>query len=181
MGGRPAVFLAASLVLAGASGCATMIHAPVTKDTENSDPGIRYYGVSPYLIAYSNGKGGVVTEIHYIPDPNKKMSVRPDVTLADVKATLEFENGALTQSTETGDATAVTKAVISAVEKLGSALIAAGNVPEGIAQPATWMPGPYIYKIVVKNNVVELIGGGRAPAFRVTLLPQTAPKKEEKK
>lgn len=158
-----------------------MIHAPVTDATEATDDGIRYYGLSPYLIAYSNGKGGVVTEIKYIPDPAKKMSVRPETTLADIKSTLEFENGALTKASDVGDATAVTKAVQTAVETLGSALIAAGNVPQGLVQPDVAMPAPYIYRIVVRNNTVELIGGDRSTGFRVSLLPQPPAKKEEKK
>lgn len=164
---------------AASNGCATMIHAPVTKESDASDRGIRYYLLSPYLIAYSNGKGGVVTQIYYLPDPNKKMSVRPDTTLADVKSTLEFEHGALTTANDSGDATEVSKAVQTAVEKLGTALIGAGIVPRGLDEQPVTMPAPYIYKIVVKNGSVRLIGGSRAPAFHITLLPQPPGKKEE--
>ena len=49
------------------------------------------------------------------------MSVRPDATLADVGSTLKFEHGVLTSATDSGDATVVTKAVIAAAEKLGTA------------------------------------------------------------
>jgi hypothetical protein len=165
-----------------AGGCATMVHSPIADEAaDTADRGVRYYRVSPYLIAYSNGKGGVVTEIKFLPDPTKKMSVRPDSTLADVGSTLTFENGALTESNDSGDATGVAKAVSEAVTKFGTALIGAGNVPDraGKAENEAQVPAPYIYKIVVKNGTVELIGGNRPEPFQITLLPQPPPKKEK--
>lgn len=170
-----------SLVCLGfvSSGCATMVHRPLTEREDATDLGIRYYGLSPYLIAYSNGKGGVATEIKYLPDPAKKMSVTPETTLADIKSTLQFENGALTSATDTGDATAIPQAVRAAVEKLGTALIAgAGNEPDGLNPAEGQVPAPYIYRIVVRTGGVDLIGGHRPEPFHVTLLPQAPPKKD---
>lgn len=170
-----AVLIGGLALLAG-SGCATMIHRPLTEKDDTADRGVRYYGLSPYLLAYSNGKGGVTTEVRYLPDPAKKMSVRPEATLADVGSTMHFENGALTSAADTGDATAVTKAALSAVEKIGVALLGANAAKAAADDPV--IPAPYIYRIVVKGEDIQLIGGDRTHSFKITLLPQPPPKKE---
>jgi hypothetical protein len=177
---KPCLAVVTAAMLLG-SGCARMVYQPILTDADNArDRGIRYYEQSPYLIAYSNGQGGVVAEIRYLPDPTRLMSVRPEATLADVGTTLVFSNGVLTSSKDTGDGTAVTKAVLTAVKTLGTALIAA-NEPEGAAsRPAVGeVPAPQIYRIVVKSHSVELIGGSAGAGFSVTLLPQDPPKKEK--
>jgi hypothetical protein len=174
---RPFITLTGCLALAAATGCAAVVHKPLTDDS--TDRGIRYYRSSPYLIAYSNGKGGVVTEIKYLPDPAKLMSVRPEATLADVGTTLEFDHGMLTTAKDTGDATALTKAVLEAAGKIGMALIA-GNVAEGGADPTKpTIPAPYIYRIVVTSTGVTLVGGDRQQTFQITLLEQPAVKEKQ--
>ena len=53
------------LLVVAATGCASVVHKPLLVENDGNDWGIRYYGSSPSLIAYSNGKGGVITEIKY--------------------------------------------------------------------------------------------------------------------
>jgi hypothetical protein len=158
-----------------AGGCATVTHQRILDDQgDDADRGIRYYGTSPYLIAYSDGKGGMVTEVRYLPDPKKKMSASPRTTLADVGATLTFDRGVLTESTETGDATAVPTAILKAVEAFGPALL--GLLNEAQKQQEHSLPAPYVYKIVVRGGDVHFVGGRGDEDVKITLLPQ---KKED--
>jgi hypothetical protein len=116
--------LSLSLFAVLACGCATVTHERITSHTADERArGIRYYGTSPYLIAYSDGKGGMVTQVTFLPDPAKKMSAAPKAALADVGATMTFDRGVLTQSTENGDATAVPTAILKAVEAFGPTLL----------------------------------------------------------
>lgn len=156
-----------------ASSCATVAHHLVDNDT--TDAGIRYYGTSPYLIAYSDGKGGVVTSVVYLPDPAKKMSASPKATLADVGSTLTFDRGTLTQATDSGDATAVPTAILKAVEAIAPSLAAIFNEPK--KQDEFSLPPPYVFRIVVQGNDVSFVGGKGDTPIQVTLLPQAAKEK----
>ena len=166
--------LPAAIVLAcvcGASGCATVTHHRIQgSEDDQAETGIRYLGTSPYLIAYSDGKGGIVTQVAYLPDPNKKMSAKPKTTLADVDSTLEFDCGVLTSSVSKGDATAVPTAIAKAVEAFAPALLAAmGRAKE--TKDYT-VPAPYLFKIVVDGSDVYFMGGQGDQPIKITLLPQ---------
>jgi len=160
------------VLLAGfaAAGCASVVHHKVTNDA--ADTGVRYLGTSPYLIAYSDGKGGMVAAIHYLPDPQKKMSATPKSKLADVDLTLTFDRGVLTQSTEVSDATAVPTAIAKAVEAFAPKLLSILN--EAQREQEHSLPAPYIYKIIVLGDHVEFRGGQGDKEIKITLLPQTA-------
>jgi hypothetical protein len=161
-----AVTLASLLTLSG--GCATVTHQSTTSGNSD-DKGIRYLGTSPYLIAYSNGKGGVVTEVHYLPDPNKLMSASPSAKLADVGSTMNFDRGVLTDSTDTGDATAVPGAILKAVEAFGPKLL--GILNETQKDQEHSIPAPYIFKIVVNGTRVVFRGSQGDTEINLTLLP----------
>lgn len=168
--------LAAIAVALSTAACATVSHRHIaTEDDDLRATGIRYYGASPYLLVYSNGKGGIVTELKYLPDPAKKMSAEPKATLANVDATLSFSNGVLTSSVETGDATAVPTAILKAAEAIAPALLAALN--ETDTGKELIMPAPHIYKVIVNGNTVSFRGGKGDEDFKVTLLPQEPGKK----
>lgn len=153
-----------------ASGCATVAHRHIANDADDlRATGIRYYGTSPYLLVYSNGKGGIVTELKYLPDPAKKMSAEPKATLASVDATLTFDHGMLTSAVVTGDTTALPTAIVKAVEAIAPALLAALN--ETQADKELVMPAPHLYKIVVDGGTVSFRGGKGDEDFKVTLLP----------
>jgi hypothetical protein len=164
--------LALSLALfTGACASATVTHRPIRTEAEDlAETGLRYLGTSPYLIAYSNGKGGIVTQISYLPDPAKRMSAKPAGELADVEATMDFDRGVLTTSAETGDATAVPKAIVKAVETLAPRLLAALGKTDAPKQYE--IPAPYVFKIVVRGPDVYFLGGGGDSPIRITLLPQ---------
>src|SRR5262249_34910541 len=154
------VLYVAAIVIAAAAvtGCATVTHHHIaTDDDDLKDTGIRYYGTSPYLLVYSNGKGGIVTQLMFLPDPAKKMSASPKATLADVDATLDFDHGMLTSAKVTGDATAVPPAIAKAVEAIAPALLAALN--ETATEKELIVPAPHIYKVVVEGSTVSFLGG----------------------
>lgn len=164
----------ALIAAAAASSCsATIVHHGVIAD--DKDTGIRYMATSPYLIAYSDGKGGMISQIYYLPDPAKKMSATPKTKLADVDMTMTFDRGVLTQTTETMDATAVPTAIAKAVEAFAPKLLALLN--EAQKEQEHSLPAPYVYKIIVSANTVQFRGGPGDAEIKITLLPQTAKEK----
>ena len=163
------------------AGCATVGHRPLDPENhqhDQNDIGVRYYRSSPYLIAHSDGKGGVITEVKFLPDLTKLMSAQPKTTLADVDTTMSFENGVLTSASTTADATAVTKAITKAVEGLGTTFLSA-LANEKAKEPNTYkVPPPVLYKIVVEGSRVYLLqakaDGDAAKPIEITLLPEKA-------
>jgi len=161
------------------TGCAGVSHKPIPytqiSGTTSADAaikanasadekakGIRYYQTSPYLLVYSDGKGGIGWKIYYLPDQTRKMSAEPYNFLSKVKADLTFSNGMLTDSTADIDATTLPKGIISAVEKLLPSLLAAAD------QPPHEIPPPRLYKIVVKGGEIILAGSPGDRTIRVT-------------
>jgi hypothetical protein len=157
------------------TGCARITHRPLDNVADVKSKGIRYYRSSPYLIVYPNGKGGIVADIKYLPDPYKKMSAIPKSFMATINTTLEFSKGVLTTSKEEADGTVVPKAILGAVEAAAPSFLAALNK---VGAKDYTVPAPYIYKIIVKGDTVFFIGSKADKNIKVTLLPQ---KKEEKK
>jgi hypothetical protein len=172
-GRSPAAIAALAALLAASSGCASaaVIHTSVSDPAiDAADRGIRYVGTSPYLIAHSDGKGGVVTRVAYLPDPAKKMSAKPVGRLADVDVTMDFDRGVLTTSAESGDATAVQRAIAQAVKAFVPQLLSALALAETSMQYE--VPAPYIYKIDVRGSDVFFLGGQGDAPIRITLVPQ---------
>ena len=160
-------------------GCSAQVkHVPINSDKEDADDrGIRYYRSSPYLIVYSNGKGGIVTEIKYLPDPTKKMSAQPNSSFATgLKTTMNFDHGVLTSVKDELGGDIISPAILKAVETMGPALLKALN----LAQDNVYtVPAPYIYKIVVTGEEVKFVGGQGDTALKVTLLPQKEQEQEQ--
>jgi hypothetical protein len=155
-------------------GCATVQYHQVGEGEDEDERGIRYYGSSYYLIAYSNGNGGLVTEIKSMPDQNKLMSVKPSQFLASINSTLTFSNGVLTESEVEATATQVPEAILAAVEKVAGVLAKLLN-ETGQEKELTReyrVPAPYIYKIVVRGSDVHFYGGQGTTDFKVTILPE---------
>ncbi len=143
-----AALLALALLLAG---CAGFVYAP---ETDKSD-GIRYYESAPYLLIYSDGKGGLQWQIRYLPDQSHVMTVRPEVFAGRTEMTLYFKNGMLTGSSLMADSTDVPKAIIAAAQAAVPLLVS--GIGEGPKRKG--FPAPYLYKIVVDANGVNFIGG----------------------
>jgi len=140
----------------------------------DSGTGIRYYQSSPYLLVYSDSKGGLQWKILFLPDQTKKMMVTPKVRGGRSEMTLYFHNGILAVSTEVGDTTELPKALIAAAQSVAP-LIAVASLSAAKAarkkddkeEPKPkppLVPPPSLYKIVINGSNVEFIGGeGDAP------------------
>jgi len=137
-------------------GCAGLDVAPVSDD--KTDLGYRYYAQAPFLFVRSDGKGGLTSEIIFLPDTTQEMSAQPYAYLATNNTTLSFDKGTLTEANVVGDETVVPVALADALGKAASAAIAA-NAPAILTATA---PVPYLFKIKVDGSKVELNGG---PAF----------------
>ncbi|WP_395739892.1 hypothetical protein [Prosthecobacter sp.] len=156
----------ASLLL---SACAGLSGGSLTEDQDWRANGFRYYDSSPYLLVYTDNKGGLNSELKYMPDLTKKRQVKPYQFLASVDGTLTFEDGILTGAESNGDGTAVPKAVISALEKTAKAAIAADMGTAREAMDADGLaPRVYLFKIIKTiddkgNYVWELKGSSGSP------------------
>jgi hypothetical protein len=167
---RIVFFVSTCTCIFAMAGCARIVYDPVISD-DNSN-GFRYYNSSPYLLVYSNGKGGLITQIVYLPDPMKKMTASPKSFLSTIQTTMDFDHGVFKSAKNTTDATVVSSAIVKAVESAAPALLAALNEP---AQDRT-VPPPYLYKIIVDNNTIKFVGGAGDIDIKVNILKQTEEK-----
>lgn len=143
-------------------GCAGLCVNTIGSDqkADKKAEGFRYYQPAPFLFIYSDGKGGLTSQIKYLPDTTQKMSAEPYAYLATIETTLQFDAGMLTQASAVADETAVPVAALDSLAKvLGTAAKAAIalNMPTEINEKT--VPVPYLFKIIVKGNTVELNGG----------------------
>lgn len=143
--------------------------AGVTYERATDDgTGIRYYEPSPYLLIYSNAKGGLKWQIVYLPDPTKLMMATPWVYGGRTEMTLYFHNGMLAGSTQVGDTTELAKSLVAAAQAALPLLAAAAAAPPTV-------PAPYIYKMVVNGDNVSFIGGEGAPGIKVPVVKGSTP------
>lgn len=145
------IWIATSAVIL--SGCAGLSVGPVVSDDKAK--GYRFYQPAPFLFVRSDGKGGLTSEIIYLPDTTQKMSVRPYAVLASNNATLSFSNGILTEAAAVVDETVVPVAIVDALSKAAAAAIAA-DLPQN---PQATAPVPYLFKITVHSGSITLSGG----------------------
>lgn len=151
--------LLGALVAGILSACAGLDVKPINSEADNNVArGFRYYQPAPFLFVYSDGKGGIISKIIYLPDTTQKMSIKPYAYLASNESTLQFDTGMLTQAAAVVDETVVPTAALDSLAKvLGTVAKAALNAPESI-QEAT-VPIPYLFKIIIKGDNIELRGG----------------------
>lgn len=151
-------FLSVTALLAGCAG--TTVRPVGDTATEERAKGIRYYESAPFLLVYTDGKGGVVSQVIFLPDVTTKRSIDPFAVLAQNETTLTFTDGVLTQSKSVVDETVVPKAVVSALEKAATAAIgmAAADAPDGFKEAD--LPLPRLYKIVISGDDISLEGSG---------------------
>ena len=156
-----------SLILA-LGGCAgTTIHPisyndvdpKVEGENDSEINGFRYYEGAHFLIVYTDGKGGLKSEVKFLPDVTRKFSIDPYAYFSKNETTLTFLNGMLTSSKSVIDETAIPKAAIIAAGKIALATIAAGNKAGG--NEATYLPEPVLFKIRInpETGTLELIQG----------------------
>jgi hypothetical protein len=161
--GMGLVLLAAGVL----SACAGLEVKDASGAADDTVEGIRYYESSPYLLVHTDNAGGLTTRIVHLPDRTKKRSIRPYATLASGEGTFEFRNGVLTGMQSDGDAGVIPRAIAGALETAAKAAIAAGRGSDLESDAPSTVPAPYLFKIVVRGDHVELIGGGRPEPIRV--------------
>lgn len=123
------------------SGCAGLSAHSLSEATNIADDGIRYFDTSPFLLVYTDGKGGIHSKVLYLPDSTKLRSIKPYSYGAKNDTTLKFDRGRLVQAKAVVDETIIPSAVISGLEKVASARIKAANGgAEGI-------PAPQLFRI----------------------------------
>lgn len=155
------------LALCGCAG--TSVH-PIAYGTKNDANhvegeddskvnGFRYYEGAHFLIVYTDGKGGLKSEVKFLPDLTRKRSINPYAYFSKNETTLTFSNGMLTDSKSVIDEAAIPKVAISAAEKIALASIAAANKAAG--NEATYLPEPVLFKIRINPDTgkFELIKG----------------------
>ena len=165
--------------------CAGVRYRPIPPEDVGPGDGIVYYESSLYLLIYSDGKGGLAHKILQLPDPTKKRVASPYSTLSSLDLTLTFTDGYLTQSTQSGDTSAVPVAVMKAVTSVVPGILARGGGKEGIAPdektikiaPEHCVPAPYLYKIVVHGDRVGFYGEAGDEPIYASLVDQKAPSK----
>lgn len=84
------LWCALASVLAGCAGTSVETIADPAADKEAR--GIRFYETAPFVLVTSDGKGGLISELIYLPDTTRKRSVRPYAFMANNNSTLTFSN-----------------------------------------------------------------------------------------
>jgi hypothetical protein len=164
--GRYAIY---ALLFFAVSGCAGITPEKVTKNNDSDLSGFRYYETSPFLFIHSDGKGGVTSDIIYLPDETKKRSIHPYAYLASNDVTLKFTNGALNEASTNVDETVVPNAVLTALTTVASKLFIA-SPPKGSDGK---VPAPYLYKITMgKDGQITLRGGNPTIEIHATITTQ---------
>jgi len=137
-------------------GCAGIRFDTIESDADDEKAdGIRYYEAKPFLLIYSDGKGGLVNEILYLPDLSRKRSADPFAFMATNETTLSFTSGVLTQGLSVTDETMVPKAILEAAATVAGAslknLLANHIVPGDFG-----FPPPVVFEIRSKAGGIEL-------------------------
>ncbi len=157
---RSLIFVMVSLCV----GCSGMTVVPIrTSEDDENARGFRYYESSPYILVYSDGTS-LKSDLIYLPDRTRKMSVTLFDFLSSNTTKLTFSKGVLTSADTEGDSAVVPKAVIEAAKQAAIAALKAVamlGVDKNIT-PTFATPPPYLFKLVVEGNATKLIAG-KAP------------------
>jgi hypothetical protein len=181
-------FIALAVTLTGCAGTnVARVSSPEYgvggKVADSQANGIRYYESAPFLLVYTDGKGGLVSKLLFLPDLTRKRVIDPYATLASNNTTLTFSNGVLSQGKTVVDETLVPKAVVGALEKAATAALG-GTLNAPGAPPTAQLPPPQLFKVVLTTGGARLVGGqtvdkdGRVRMIDVTI---SDPDKAEEK
>lgn len=147
---------------------------------ENKIGGIRYYAPAPYVLVYSDGKRGIVWELHILPDTSRVLSARPYNFLATLEADFTFNTkGLLTESKVTADSTDIPVAIVEAISEVVQQMhlpAAAQDAAESDAaqRDQNAQPLAQLFKLVQTDRGIELVGGPPDvdDVLHVTLIPE---------
>jgi len=163
-----------TLAVALIAGCASI---DSTQDPDGNKTGIRYYNSAPFILAYSDGKGGIEADLVFLPDTTRVLSLDATAFFAQNKTVMKFEQSILTTADTTADAAAVPKAIVEAAKTVATAAVAASaNIPDEVTQYQ--VPAPYLYRIYYGKDpndsdkkIWQLLGGQALDKTGVNILP----------
>lgn len=162
----PARLTGALMCLTIVAGCAGIDAWP----EKTNDLGVRYYTQAPFLLVHTDGKGGLTSELIWLPDTTKVMTIRPYTYLAKNEGALKFDEGVLTSAKSVADETAIPNAILGALK---TAAIAALNAPTA----SDTVPSPRLFKILINGDTISLIGNEAQPQhINITIPPKKADK-----
>jgi hypothetical protein len=139
-------------------GCAGQDSRPIqTLEEDRRATGFRYYESSPYILVYSDGKS-LKSDLIYLPDRNRKMSIEFFDFLSTNTAKLTFSNGVLTSSDVESDSTIIPKAVVEAAKQAAVAA-AKGGAFSTVDKNVFKVPPPYLFKFIVHGAKTKLVAG----------------------
>lgn len=148
--------LAALLAATALGGCAGFTTVNIDSEADDLEArGFRYYESAPFLLIHTDSKGGITSEVLFLPDTTKKRSIRPYAYAASNKSFLKFTEGRLTQAKAVVDETGVPLAAIAELEKLAKAAMRTVDPADGPKH----LPAPYLFRIVKTGERWSLNGG----------------------
>jgi hypothetical protein len=160
------------------SACAGTTYTTAASGGEDDAEGIRYYDSAPFLLVYSDGKGGLKTELIYLPDTTQTRVVRPYAWFSKNDAKYIFDNGVLTTALSEVDETVVPKAIVSAAKQVVAAQYSSADAG-GAVSATQKIPPPALFRIFVDpNGNVRLRGSygqdanGQYQDINITVLPK---------
>lgn len=158
--------IATSALVLILSACAGVTVQNATNQADDKKAkGFRYYQAKPFLFVHADGKGSLSSEVVWLPDPAKIMSIRPYAVMASNSTTLKFTNGTLDEASVTVDETVVPTAILSA--------IASANVFKFIDSTQSPLPGtgdvpsPYLFRILYDKDKGTIVLKGDAATYRI--------------
>jgi hypothetical protein len=153
-----------ALALCGCAGLTVSGAAPASPEDKKAE-GFRYYQAKPFLFVHADGKGSLSSEVIWLPDPSKIMSIHPYAVFASNSTILKFTNGTLDEASATVDETVVPTAILSA--------LASANVVKFIDTTASPLPNtgdvpaPYLFRILYDTAHGTIILKGNAATYRI--------------
>lgn len=154
------------VLLAGCAGVDVTVVADAKADAAAN--GFRYYDTSPFLLLYTDARGGIRSELLYLPDTTKKRAITPYHYAAGNDTVLTFDQGRLVQARSAVNETVLPAAVLKSLESIAAARLTAG--------PDNTIPAPYLFRIIKQGGDWALAGQQALdlhgqPAF-IRYLPQ---------
>jgi hypothetical protein len=153
---RSIVWTAVAVSMMGCAGTKYATESPSIGQASEVE-GIRYYNDAPFVLVYSDGKGGLSSSLIWLPDTTKVRILRPYAWASKNNATYKFNNGVLTEAKSVVDETIVPAAVLTAAKDI--VLARFPNADAAGAQPGTAIPPPALFRIVVDANGDVLLRG----------------------
>jgi hypothetical protein len=166
---KNATFVLFAMILIICMGCSGITAIPIhTKEDDLKASGFRYYENSPYILVYPDGKS-LKSELIYLPDRTRKMSVELFDFISSNNAKLNFTDGVLTNAENESDATIVPKAFIEAAKQAAVAM-AKGAAFNAIEEDQFLsVPPPSLYKLIIDGDYTRLIGAKGAIRIKVNV------------